>query len=94
MRTVPLLHVADGDRVVLIASNFGRRDHPSWALNLEAASEATVAIDGAERRCRVRVATAEERERYWVEALRFWPGYEGYRRRVKREIKMFVLDPT
>ena len=35
-RTVPLLHVADSERVVLIASNWGRRRHPAWALNLDA----------------------------------------------------------
>ncbi len=40
-----------------------------------------------------RRAGREERERYWAEALRFWPGYEGYRRRAGREIRMFVLEP-
>ena len=35
-RTVPLLYVADGERVVLIASNWGQPNHPAWALNLDA----------------------------------------------------------
>ena len=85
LRTVPLLHVADGERVILIGSNFGRPDHPAWALNLEAAGASV----GCDRRRRARVLGAcgvnlEERERYWGEALRVWPGYEGYRRRVTR----------
>ena len=92
-RTVPLLHVADGERVVLIASNWGRRSHPAWALNLDAVSEAVVTVSGSSRRMHVRRATAEESERYWVDALRFWPGYESYRARAGREIRMFVLDP-
>lgn len=93
-RTVPLLYVRDGDRVVLIASNWGQRRHPSWALNLEAAGEATVEVtsEGA-LSMTSRRATPEEFGRYWADALRVWPGYEGYRRRAGREIRMFVLDP-
>lgn len=94
-RTVPLLHVRDGERIVVIASNWGRRDHPAWALNLDAAGEASVSLPGDEPRALgSRRATDEERERYWREALRIWPGYEGYRRRVRREVRMFVLEPA
>ena len=93
-RTVPLLHVVDGERVVLIASNWGRTSHPAWALNLHAASKATVTVAGAARDLAVRRATPPERERYWSEAVRVWPGYEGYRRRAGREIPMFVLEPA
>lgn len=94
-RTVPLLHVRDGERVVVIASNWGRRRHPAWALNLGVACEAEVVVGNEPpRRMTARSATSVERERYWVEALRFWPGYEGYRKRAGREIRMFVLEPT
>jgi len=41
-----------------------------------------------------RRATEDELERYWADALRFWPGYEGYRKRAGREIRVFVLDPV
>lgn len=92
-RTVPLLYVADGERVVLIASNWGKRHHPAWSFNLDAAAEATVTIRGVARAMTSRRATQEERERYWSQALVFWPGYAGYRRSVDREIRMFVLEP-
>lgn len=92
-RTVPLLHVADGDRVALIASNWGRAGHPAWALNLDAAAAAEITVGGRTRPVRARRATADERERYWNEAVAFWPGYEGYRRRAGREIRVYVLDP-
>ena len=95
LRAVPLLHVRDGDRVVLIGSNWGQRRDPAWALNLEAAGEATVEIPGEGRQSMTsRRATADELGRYWADALRFWPGYEGYRRRAGREIRMFVLEPA
>lgn len=93
-RTVPLLHVRDGDRVVVFASNWGRRSHPGWALNLEAAAEARVAVNGAEHRCRARRATTGEEARYWDEAVAFWPGYDDYRIRAGREIRVFVLEPA
>ena len=94
VRTVPLLHVADGDRLVLIASNWGRPSHPAWALNLDAHREAYVALDGMKRAYRARRATPEEERRYWRDAVGFWPGYDDYRERAGREIRMFVLDPT
>lgn len=92
-RTVPLLHVADGERVVLIASNWGRRDHPAWAHNLDANPEALVTVDGVERAFDARRATPEERSVYWAEAVRFWPGYDAYSSRAGREIRVFVLEP-
>ena len=42
----------------------------------------------------MRKATADEFERYWAKAVRFWPGYDGYRRRAGRAIPMFVLEPA
>lgn len=93
-RTVPLLHVADGDRVVVIASNWGKRRHPAWAFNLDACPEPLVTIGGVERAYTARHATPEERSRYWAEAVRFWPGYDDYRSRAGREIRVYVLDPA
>jgi len=92
-RTVPLLHVADGDRVIVIASNWGRRSHPSWALNLEADGAARVVVDGVERSYKARRATPHEEARHWPQAVAFWPGYDSYRVRARRELRMFVLEP-
>ncbi len=93
-RTVPLLYVADGERVVLIASNWGQPNHPAWALNLDANDEARVSIDGVQRSYRSRRATPDEDDRYWREAVAFWPGYDDYRERARREIWVFVLEPA
>ena len=62
-------------------------------LNLDSAASATVTVAGVERELAVRRATPEEFRRYWAEAVCFWPGYEGYRRRAGREIRMYVLEP-
>ncbi len=93
-RTVPLLWFeSDGGGIVLVGSNWGRRRHPSWALNLEASPDARVAIDDVDRPMRARRATAVEVDRYWPRIVEVWPGYDGYRRRAGREIRVFVLDP-
>jgi deazaflavin-dependent oxidoreductase (nitroreductase family) len=93
-RTVPLLHVADGERVVLFGSNWGGSSDPAWALNLDAADEATITVGSAERRMHPRRATPEETARYWPQAESFWPAYAAYRRRAGREVPVFVLEPT
>ena len=93
-RTVPLLHVADGECVVVVGSNWGQRNHPAWALNLDACPDAALAVDGVERSVRARRATEAERQRYWAEAVQVWPGYEDYARRAGREIRLYVLEPA
>src|SRR5881227_3454492 len=39
-RTVPLVGLSDGDKVVVIGSNFGQTHHPAWYYNLRAHPEA------------------------------------------------------
>jgi deazaflavin-dependent oxidoreductase (nitroreductase family) len=93
-RTVPLLHVADGERVVLFASNWGKRSHPAWALNLDEHPDALVEVAGHERPVRARRATAAEEQRYWPLADAIYPGYAGYRSRARREVRVYVLEPV
>mgnify|MGYP003618278114 CR=1 FL=1 len=35
-RTVPLVGIPDGDRLILIASNWGQARHPAWLYNIRA----------------------------------------------------------
>lgn len=92
-RTSPLLYVADGDDLVIVASKGGFPKHPAWFHNLKANPETTVQVGGERRAVRARVARPEERERLWGRAVEAWPGYEGYRRRTEREIPLVVLEP-
>ncbi|WP_433567095.1 nitroreductase/quinone reductase family protein [Nocardia sp. CA-151230] len=43
-RTSPLVYLRDGDRLVVLGSNFGQDHHPVWTSNLLAQSEATVTM--------------------------------------------------
>ncbi len=91
-RTTPLVYVADGDDVVIVASKGGHPKHPAWFHNLRANPDTTVQV-GAERRAvRAREAEPEERGRLWPKAVETYGGYESYRRRAQREIPLVVLE--
>ncbi len=49
LRTTPLVYLRDGDRVVVVASQAGRPQHPLWFRNLEADPDVTVQIRGDRR---------------------------------------------
>ena len=93
-RTMPVVALTDGDRLVVIASNWGRRRHPSWYYNLRAHPEATVTVDGRTAVYTARDADDDERARYWQQAVELYPGYRAYERRAGgRRIPVIVLEP-
>ena len=92
-RTSPLMYVADGDDIVLIASKGGHPKHPAWFHNLCANPDATVQVGTERRAVSARVATAAERKRLWPKAVATYGGYAGYQERTDREIPLIVLEP-
>jgi F420H(2)-dependent quinone reductase len=91
-RTTPLVYVADGDDVVLVASKGGNPKHPAWYHNLLANPETTVQIGGERRPVRARVAAPTERDRLWPKAVATYPGYQGYQERTQRRIPLVILE--
>jgi deazaflavin-dependent oxidoreductase (nitroreductase family) len=47
-RTVPLVGIPDGERLILIASNWGQAKHPAWYYNVKA-NPAVTTCDGVTR---------------------------------------------
>ena len=92
-RTAPVLYLADGERLVVIGSNAGYERPPAWALNLEAHPEAEVQVGSRRRAVRGRIAEGEEREDLWRRANAQYGGFEEYRERTDRKIRVFVLEP-
>jgi deazaflavin-dependent oxidoreductase (nitroreductase family) len=93
-RTAPVLYMQDGDRFVVIGSNAGNQKAPAWALNLEANPEAHVNAKGKLGRVRARVAEGEEREELWRRANEQYAGFDDYKTRTARDIRLFVLEPA
>lgn len=92
-RTAPVVYVADGERVVVIGSNTGSERAPAWSLNLQANPDAEAEIRGERRAVRARVAEGDEREKLWRRMNEQFGGFDHYRARTARDIKVFVLEP-
>jgi len=93
-RTMPLVSLPDGERIILIASNFGKKHNPGWYHNLKAHPECTVKYASQQRIYRAREAHAAEREEYFQLANSYYEGYERYMERAApRRIPVMVLEP-
>jgi len=94
LRTVPVVGLHDGDKVVVIASNFGQAHHPAWYHNLRAHPEATLELSGHTGAYIARAATPAEREIYWRRASDLYIGFPAYQQRTHgRVIPIIVLAP-
>lgn len=90
-RATPLLYQADGDRLIVIASNGGRDYHPGWYYNLRANPEATVYRAGHVGVYTAREVHGSERAELWARALRYFDGFTVYEQRTTRQIPILVL---
>ena len=77
-RTTPLIYFTDGDRVILIASNYGGTRHPAWYHNVKASPMVTLYGGGFEGRFVGEEVTGTERDRLWSIAKQWNPGYNQY----------------
>ena len=92
-RTTPLLYLAEGDTLALVASFGGADVHPAWFLNLKANPDVEVRIGWKARQAmRAREATPEERERLWPRVVEAYRGYEKYQRKTERLIPLVILE--
>lgn len=92
-RTTPLLYLADGEELVVVASYGGAPQHPAWYLNLSAEPDVDVLVGRQRITAHARAATEEERGRFWPQFVELYPGYETYRGRTTRMIPLVVLTP-
>lgn len=94
-RMTPLLAIQDGQRYVVIASNFGKPNYPAWYHNLRANPQVTVRRGNNAGAYMARQAQDGERARYWQVANQIYPGFTLYAARASnREIPVVVLEPV
>jgi F420H(2)-dependent quinone reductase len=94
-RTLPLYGFDTGDGgIVIVGSRGGSAKDPEWANNLRADPRARVTIGGEERQVVAREVSGAERDRLWAIAAAGFPLYETYKRKTKREIPLFLLEPA
>jgi deazaflavin-dependent oxidoreductase (nitroreductase family) len=93
-RTTPLIHLADGDRWIVVASNGGADWEPGWWLNLRAGGTGTVEVDGRTVEVRGHELTGAEGEAMWRRLVEEVFDYEQYQRKVARQIAVVALTPA
>ncbi|HJU98262.1 MAG TPA: nitroreductase family deazaflavin-dependent oxidoreductase [Jiangellaceae bacterium] len=93
-RDTPLIFREHDGRYLVVASNGGNRDHPSWFKNLRANPDVTVQVKGDRFAARARAADADERARLWPVMTEVWPDYDAYQKKTDREIPVVILERT
>lgn len=93
-RTTPLLYLADGDSLVVVASQGGMPMHPAWYHNVVAHPRVSVEQGRRVREMDARVADEAERAALWPRLVAMYADYDEYQARTDRQIPVVVLDPA
>jgi deazaflavin-dependent oxidoreductase (nitroreductase family) len=93
LRRTPLIRVTDGERWFVVASMGGAPNHPQWFHNVLAHPEVTIQDRAEVHELRARVATPEEKQRYWPVATAAWPAYDDYQANTDRDIPLVICEP-
>ena len=91
-RTTPLIHRADGENWVVVASKGGAPANPDWFENLSAEPDATIQVRDEVIPVRASVAEGAERDRLWSLMSEVWPAYDEYAQRTDRLIPVVVFE--
>jgi F420H(2)-dependent quinone reductase len=93
VRTTPLVYLEDGERIIVVASQAGRPEHPMWYLNLLADPRVTVQVRNRRRPMQARVAEPDERAILWPRLVDLYADYDSYQSWTDRVIPVVVLEP-
>ena len=92
-RINPMVYVADGDRLVVIASKGGADSNPDWYYNLLANPLVTVEVGTEQFQARATAVTDEpERSRLYAKMVEHRSGFAEYEQKTGRKIPAVVLE--
>lgn len=93
-RATPLAHVVDGDRYLVVGSNWGQTRHPAWALNISDNPRVEIEVKGRRFPAVAHRLTGDDRADAWAKMRTLWPSFDSYEVTAgQREIKVFALEP-
>ncbi|MCC8250429.1 nitroreductase family deazaflavin-dependent oxidoreductase [Saccharothrix luteola] len=90
-RSILTLYYGDGDRYLVVASNFGKPRHPDWYHNLVSTPEVTVEVAGEQFAAHAVVLDGAERDQAFDTVAGRYPFYAGYQAGVTRTIPVVAL---
>jgi F420H(2)-dependent quinone reductase len=91
-RTLPLVFLEDGDKVILVASQGGLPTDPLWYKNLKANPVVSIQIGKEERSYNARTADPEERAYYWPKLVAHYADFAKYERWTERTIPVVICE--
>ena len=91
-RRTPLIRVTDGERYFCVASMGGAPNNPQWFHNMVANPAVTVQDRADVHNLVARVATADEKAKYWSIATAAWPAYDDYQAGTDRDIPLVICE--
>jgi deazaflavin-dependent oxidoreductase (nitroreductase family) len=92
-RTVPLVFLADGDRVIVVASQGGLPKNPQWYHNVLHDPNVEVTVGRRMRPMRARPATSTERAELWPRLVEMYADFASYATWTDREIPVVICEP-
>lgn len=92
--TVPLFYLPRSGSFIVVASNYGRTDHPGWSANLLRNPDCRVQVLSESWPVRARLMPPDEKDKVWPELLELFKGWEDYEHQTARSIRVFSLDPA
>jgi deazaflavin-dependent oxidoreductase (nitroreductase family) len=93
-RQSPLVHMRNGEDLVIVASLLGSPKNPAWYHNLRAhPDDVEVDVRGGRRTVRARQATQDEAAELWPRLVQTYPPFANYTTRTDREFPVMVLEP-
>jgi F420H(2)-dependent quinone reductase len=93
-RQSPVIHMRNGEDLVIVASLLGSPKNPAWYHNLRAhPDDVEVDVRGGRRTVRARQATRDEAGELWPRLVQTYPPFANYTTRTDREFPVMVLEP-
>ena len=92
-RYIPLMHVPYKKGVILVASMGGADFHPSWYWNIKAHPRLSVCLRGQNIDVQAEQVSDEKKEELWPILCSYYPPYDDYQKKTKRNIPVFDCQP-
>ena len=92
IRRVPLVSVADGDDLIIVASKGGAPEHPAWYLNLEADPKVWVRNKDEFFEATATTLEGEDRTLAWAKMIEVMPFFSGYETKTDRVLPVVRLS--
>lgn len=94
VRRTPIVHLPDGDDLIVIASKGGAPRHPEWFLNLRDDPQVWVRHKSDVFEAGAEILEGEEYEEMWRRITDWAPGFQEYQDGTERQIPLVRLTPV